>query len=50
MRFDAPPPWELVLWDIIEQTGWTIEYVNGMDINDVYARSDILRARQHAKE
>lgn len=48
--FNAPPPWELVRWDIVEQTGWTLEYVDALDVNEVYKRSDILTARAKARD
>ena len=49
MKFDARPPWELILWDIIEQTGWTIEYIESLDVNRIYERSDILTAKAKAR-
>jgi hypothetical protein len=45
----STPPWALIRWDIAEQTGWTLEYIDSLDINDIYERSDILTARAQAR-
>lgn len=50
MVFNAPPPWELIREDIIEHTGWTIEYVDALDINYIYVRSAIIAAKAKARE
>jgi hypothetical protein len=48
--YDAPPPWEVVQLEIIEQTGWTIEYVNKLDSRWIANRNAVMGARNKARE
>jgi len=49
LKYNVPPPWELIRWDIVEQTGWSLEYVDNLDMKDIYERSEILTARDKAR-
>jgi hypothetical protein len=35
---------------MVEQTGWPLEYIDGLDIQDVIERNEILTARAKARE
>lgn len=48
LKFNEPAPWALVRWNIVEQTGWTLEYVDGLDIKDVIERNEVISARNKA--
>ena len=45
LKFNQPAPWALLRWDIAERTGWTLEYIDGLDIKDVLERSEVMDAR-----
>jgi hypothetical protein len=48
--YNAPPPWEVVQLEIIEQTGWTREYVDALDSYWISNRNAIMAARHMARE
>jgi hypothetical protein len=48
--YDAPPPWEVVQLEIIEQTHWPIEYVDQLDSKWLANRNAVLAARAQAQK
>ena len=42
-------PWESARWLIAERMGWTLEYVDGLDVRDVLEGMATWRAQAMAK-
>jgi len=36
LNFKEPPPVELLRWTIAEKFGWTLEYIDGLTLPDVF--------------
>lgn len=48
--YNAPPPWEVVQLEIIEQTHWSIEYVDQLDSKWIANRNAVMAARKQAQK
>lgn len=31
-KFGEPAPYEMIVWDLVFRTGWTIEYIENMSV------------------
>ncbi len=36
LRFNDPAPWEFWRWRLARDTGWTLEYIDGLSLADVH--------------
>jgi hypothetical protein len=32
LKFGEPAPYELIVWNLVNQTGWTLEYIEGLSM------------------
>lgn len=38
-------PWDGLKWILVEESGWTLEYIDNLDLADVFARNAVRRGQ-----
>lgn len=46
----APAPQELIIWDIAERFGWTLDYIDGLSLARLHEYLQIADAKGKARD
>jgi len=49
LRFGAPAPFELSVWDMAEKFGWTLEYIESLSMSKFHEYYQIRDAKAKAR-
>lgn len=47
-KYGEPAPHELVVWDLVFRTGWTIEYIESLSVERIYEYFELREGLEKA--
>ncbi len=49
MKFGAPKPWVLTIWEMVLKTGWTYDYIEGLSLETIHEYVQVMDGMAKAK-
>jgi len=43
-------PWELVIWNLVDETGWTLDYIDSLPLSRLHEWLQVKDGREKAGE
>jgi hypothetical protein len=41
LKFDKPAPFELIVWNLVKETGWTLDYIDSLPLSKIYEHMEV---------